>query len=467
MDKRLQHIDSVYFIGIGGIGMSALARWFKHEGRLVAGYDKTSTPLTQALEQEGITVHYTDDVALIPEEIKAKKDSSLVIFTPAIPASHSEKKYLEAEGFQLVKRSEVLGMITAAHFNVGVAGTHGKTTTSSMLSWLLHGCEKPCTAFVGGIVNNFNSNLLLSKAPVEETIAVAEADEYDRSFLRLSPDMAIITAVDADHLDIYGDANNMSAGFEEFAGKIRKNGKLFLQADIELSTPALAQNQVQTISFGIDQGDYKAENIRAEGISFIFDLVYPKGKIEDLTLNMPGFHNVENATAAMAVCLELGIAPELVKTALGKYRGVKRRFDILLYSEKAVYIDDYAHHPTEITAFIKSVKALFPNKKLTVVFQPHLFSRTRDFAEGFSESLSLADSVILLPIYPARELPIEGITSEMLLENISIEDKKLVEDEDLLSEIENRKPELLATIGAGDIDRFPIKIADYLSTYKV
>ena len=442
----------IYFIGIGGIGMSALARWFNHYPEFkVAGYDKTTSPLTKQLEREGLQIHYEDNLKLIPEEFFHTPQSTLVVFTPAVPETHAELSYFKKHNFAVKKRAEVLGLLTRSHFTIAVAGTHGKTTTSSMLAHILYNTSQSCTAFLGGIMQNYESNLLLNAQTGGESYMVAEADEYDRSFLHLSPDIAIVTSMDADHLDIYGDNSHVHEAFVEFAKKIRQNGRIFLKKDLALKHD-IGNEPITIEEYALNsEVEYQATHIKIEKDAFHFD-VFCKGElIKDLVLHVPGYHNVENALAAIAVCRSLGISSEHIRESLKTYRGVKRRFEYIIRGEHFIFIDDYAHHPEEIRAFLQSVSALYPDKKLTVVFQPHLFSRTKDFADEFAQSLSMADKLMLLPIYPARELPIKGVSSKLILEKVSIQDKALYSKEDLFAELAKNKPEVLLTIGAGDI----------------
>lgn len=464
MKVNLGNIHSVYFIGIGGIGMSALARWFNVNGYKVAGYDRTSTSLTSQLQKEGIDIHFEDDVNRIPKEFKIIEDT-LIVYTPAIPPDHKELGYFLSSGFEIKKRSEVLAMLTREMFTIAVAGTHGKTTTSSMIAHLLTYSGVDCAAFLGGITVNYNTNLLLNKKKASESIVVVEADEYDRSFLRLYPDIAVITAMDPDHLDIYSDSSDFKQTFNDFIKQIKPTGYLFyrdnVSDDLDKTIP------VKSNSFGTKEGEFTAKNIRIENGEFVFDAKGPGINIEGIRMLVPGFHNIENALAAMAVGAKLGIKEEMIKKALGEFRGVKRRFEYIVKSEGITYIDDYAHHPTELNAFLSSVKALYPEKKLTVIFQPHLFSRTRDFMNEFAESLSIADKLILLEIYPARELPIEGITSQVLLDKVKAKEKVLVQKQDLLVEISGTKTDIIVTAGAGDIDKFIEPIKELLTKTKV
>ena len=448
---KLEDYNSVYFIGIGGIGMSALARWFVARGKKVGGYDRTETVLTKILVEEGMHVHYTDDPATIPTEFLGKDHKTLVVYTPAVPKDHAELNFYMESGFTVLKRSKVLGMITEGHYTIAVAGTHGKTTTSSMIAHLLNGMTGGVTAFVGGIMTNYNSNLLLGD---EDAPVVVEADEFDRSFLQLSPNYTIVTAIDPDHLDIYGDEAEVARCYKEFVDKTDPKGRVLMSSDagLKISGP-------QYVSYDIKIGDVVAESLRIVDGAFVF--TYRKGgiKITDLFLHVPGYHNVQNALAAITVACEMGLSDRMIRTRLKTYKGVKRRFEYIRRFGKTVFIDDYAHHPKEIEALLRSVRVLYQRRKITVIFQPHLFSRTRDFLDGFAESLDAADEVILLPIYPARELPIEGVTSERILEKMKIENKRVLEKDELLAYLEENRPDVLLTVGAGDIDKEVSKIA--------
>jgi len=457
---NLNNYHNVYFIGIGGIGMSAIARWFNLEGRFVAGYDKTSTPLTNSLQKEGIEVHFDDDVEFIPEKIKKEKEHTLVVYTPAVPKHHKEYNYLLDQGYLVQKRSQVLGLIAREQFTIAVAGTHGKTTTSSMIAHILHEAGLNSVGFLGGVLQNYDSNLVIRGKGEPDTKVVVEADEFDRSFLTLNPDYAVITSADADHLDIYGSHKELIQSFGEFIKKIKAGGKLFINSRIadDFSCP----ESVRKFTYSMEKGDFYSDKIQPGPGFFTFDYVSSSIRITDLQLNVPGFHNVENVVAAISVSLALGIDEKSIRKAVSSYRGVKRRFDYKIKSDKLVYIDDYAHHPTEINALLDSVRALYPNKKMTVVFQPHLYSRTRDFAEGFSESLSKADELVMLNIYPARELPIEGVDSNMILRKATCKEKYLIEDDDLMEWLSKRDLEVLLTVGAGDIDRFVEPIREML-----
>jgi UDP-N-acetylmuramate--alanine ligase len=444
----IQNIQRIYFLGIGGIGMSALARYFNARGVKVQGYDKTPTILTRQLEEEGIAVHYEDSLELID------KEAQLVVYTPAIPKDHAELNYYRDKGYTVVKRSDVLGAITNSSFNICVAGTHGKTTTSTMVAHILRHTGYGCNAFLGGISSNYNSNFWSSP----NNVCVVEADEYDRSFLKLSPDAAIITAMDADHLDIYGTAENVQQAFIDFSSKIKPGGLLLskqgLPGDKELKASVHYRYNVEEST-----ADLFAGNIRMGNGSYLFDITSPYGELKDVELHMGGKHNIENAVAAIGIALHLSIDKEKIRAAVADFRGVKRRFEYIIKNDKHVFIDDYAHHPQELSALLSGARGLFPGKKCTVLFQPHLYTRTRDFADGFAESLDLADQVILLPIYPARELPIEGVTSEMILGKMKLADKKVLNREALLQWVKDNETELLIVAGAGDIDTLvePVK----------
>ena len=447
------NFNTVYLIGIGGIGMSALARYYKHSGFFVAGYDKTKTALTQQLEDEGMLIHYADDISLIPQNCK-NSESTLIIYTPAIPSNHSELNYFLNNNFDVVKRSKTLGVIAQNKHTFAVAGTHGKTTTSTLLSHILTVAADGCTAFLGGISKNYNSNLLLSHSQN----LVAEADEFDRSFLQLFPNAAVITSTDADHLDIYGTIDEIHKAFEMFASQIKPNGTLVIKKGIELNLP---KNNVKVYRYSYNEPcDFYASNIKlCSDACYSFDINMPDRKICDCKLGIPGWINVENAVAATALAWTIGFDDTKLKEALATFAGAKRRFDVQINTPKLTYIDDYAHHPEELKAAITSIKNMFADRKVAVIFQPHLYTRTRDFATDFAKSLSLADELILLDIYPARELPIEGITSKIIFDNVSCSQKTLCQKAELM-DILNKKPfDVLVTLGAGDIDLFvePIK----------
>ena len=428
---------TIYLLGIGGIGMSALARYYSSLGYTVAGYDRTPSPLTRQLENEGMAIHYEDKPELLPALI------DFVVYTPAVPNDLKEFEFLRQNNIKIMKRSEALGKISEQHFTLAIAGTHGKTTTTAMTAHILNACGKDTTAFIGGIANNFGSNLLLGKGC--ESIMVVEADEFDRSFLRLKPDISVINSIDADHLDIYGDRQHLVKSFNEFAQLTQK--QLIVKEGLEIEGENI-------LRFGFNEGnDYRIEIVNT-GNGITDFVIYGEGSKTEIRLPMAGRHNVLNATAAFTAARQVGIAADDIAIALTSFKGVKRRFDIRINNKNHCYIDDYAHHPEEIRACLQAVRDAFPRKKLTLVFQPHLYSRTRDFMDEFAQILSQADELILLDIYPAREKPIEGITSGTLLEKISINDKKLCPKTDLLSLMDSERPELLVTMGAGDIDRF-------------
>lgn len=434
---NLSTIYNIYFIGIGGIGMSALARYFVANGKNVSGYDKTPTELTDTLQHLGASIHFIDDVKQIDGKFLSP-ENTLVVFTPAIPSSHSELNYFKANGFKVMKRSAVLGEITKQSVCLAVAGTHGKTTTTSILGHLLNECNVPVTAFLGGISENYNSNLILNGTAV----TVVEADEFDRSFLTLSPDLACITSMDADHLDIYGDAAELEKTFKDFSECIKPNGKLFVRNGLPLNG----------ITYGVeDDADYSAQNIKIENGSYVFDIQTPKGLYKDFKFNLPGRHNLSNAIIALAMSVEYGLPHHQLAKGLASYKGVKRRFTYQIKTDDFVFIDDYAHHPEEINAVHQAVSEMYPGKKVLAIFQPHLFTRTRDFIEGFAKSLSKFDEVVLLDIYPARELPIEGVTSKWLLKKINNTNKKLIQKSELINEIKKSDAKVVLTIGAGDI----------------
>ncbi|MCR4849415.1 MAG: UDP-N-acetylmuramate--L-alanine ligase [Bacteroidales bacterium] len=432
----------IYFLGIGGIGMSALARYYHHQGAVVSGYDRTPSPLTKQLEDEGMAIHYEDNPDLLPALIDK------VIYTPAVPADLKEIAELKRRRLSLTKRAVALGEISKAHFTIAVAGTHGKTTTTAMTAHILNACGRDTTAFIGGIANNFNSNLLLGSGP--DSTLVVEADEFDRSFLQLTPNISVVNAIDADHLDIYGDRQHLVDSFNSFAQLTQ--GPVIVKEGLDVK----AQNIIR-FGFGA-QCDYKAEILKSEEGITDFS-VTAQGVTTLVTLPLAGNHNVMNATAAFAAARQIGLEPETIARALATFQGVKRRFDVQIRTKNYIYIDDYAHHPEEIKSCLSAIRASFPCRQITLVFQPHLFTRTRDFMEEFAVSLAMADNLILLDIYPAREKPIEGITSQALLDKVNLKNKSLCPKEHLLEVIAERKPELLVTMGAGNIDRFvePLK----------
>lgn len=439
-----------YFLGVGGIGMSALARYFNHYKKVVAGYDKTSTALTSQLEQEGIQCHFKDDTDLLKSILaNYKKEEVLVVLTPAVPKEHAEYQYLIQNGYQVLKRSQVLGEITKQFKTIAIAGTHGKTTTTTLVAHLLKSGGINCFSFMGGISKNYNTNLLLGEVNEKETYVVVEADEYDRSFLTLEPYIAVITSVDADHLDIYGSADSVKEGYTLFAQKVKKDGVLIVKKNVDNDLTLTNKHLVYSLNLDTE---YCAQSITIENAQFFYNIKSPVESIANVTLGLPGMHNVENSIAAVAVAQQLGVKSEVIKEALRSFSGVKRRFDYRVRKNDVVYIDDYAHHPEELKATIGSVRKLYPHKKITGIFQPHLFTRTRDFADEFAKSLDLLDECILLEIYPAREKPIEGVTSGMLANKMRGADKKVMSKEEVLQHLEKQKPEVLLTMGAGDID---------------
>ena len=438
--------ELIYFIGIGGIGMSNLARYFMLQGKSVAGYDRIETPLTKALVAEGAKVHYEDYVRLVPAEF-LDKEKTLVVYTPAVPALHSELQYFRHNGFTIMKRAQLLGEVTKASDAVCVAGTHGKTTVSSMIAHLLQQSVVGCNAFLGGILKNYGTNLLLSD---KSRITVAEADEYDRSFHWLQPWIAVITSADPDHLDIYGTPEAYRESFEHFTSLIRKNGYLILKEDVPLTLKTDATVTVLTYSESV--GDFHAENICIGNGEIFFDFVSPNNRITGIQLGVPVKVNIENAVAAIAVAVLSGVNPDEIRAAMKTFGGAKRRFDFQLKTSNLVFIDDYAHHPQELTASIRSIRQLYPERKVTGIFQPHLYTRTRDFADDFAQSLSLLDDVILLDIYPAREEPIPGITSGVIFDKITSKEKVLLKKSELLDFLENKELDVLVTLGAGDIE---------------
>lgn len=453
---EMQKITSVYFVGAGGIGMSALARYFRAKGKQVAGYDKTPSDLTAALIEEGIRIHYTDDIALIPEDCK-QIDSTLVIYTPAIPETHTELNYFKTNGFTLMKRARVLGEITRTERGLCVAGTHGKTTTSSMLAHLLKQSHVDCNAFLGGILKNYNSNLMLSD---KSDLAVIEADEFDRSFHWLNPYMAVITAVDPDHLDIYGTPAAYRESFEHFTSLIRPDGCLVMKKGLQLQPRLPEGTKLYTYS-ATEEADFFARNIRIGNGDILFDFVTPDGCIPDVKLGVPVKVNIENGVAAMALAWLNGVTPEEIRGGMETFAGPVRRFDFHLKKDDIVLLDDYAHHPAELKASIQSVKELYPDKKVTGIFQPHLYTRTRDFAADFAASLSLLDELILLDIYPAREEPIPGVTSQIIFDRVTIPNKRMIRKEELLDLVQKEAAsfEVVLMVGAGNIDRLvePVK----------
>ncbi len=444
--------SKIYFIGIGGIGMSAIARYYKFKGYPVAGYDRTASDLTHALEKEGIDIHYKDDPDYIPKDVA----STLVVYTPAIPADLQELVYVREHGYTLVKRSRMLGELAEGQTCLAVAGTHGKTTTSTLVAHILTESGKGCSAFLGGISKNYGTNLLTSHIPT----IVAEADEFDRSFLQLHPAIAAITAMDADHLDIYGTLEEYQKAFKEFASQVSRT--LIVKYGLDITADD-TKARILSYSYDNPSADYHAANAKPDEVGhYIFDLVYPGGVIENIRVGIPGWVNVENSVAAAAVCLCHGVSPEAVKEAIGTYSGVKRRLEVHLNTPRLSYIDDYAHHPKELESAISSMRGIFPGRKITAIFQPHLFTRTRDFADDFAAALSKVDKLILLDIYPAREEPIPEVTSEIILDKVTAPEKVLLKKEELMAYLENEPVDVLATFGAGNIDRFIAPITNLL-----
>ncbi len=457
----IHKISNIYFAGIGGIGMSALARYFNANGVIVSGYDKTETELTKKLQAEGIAIHFEDDTNLLD------KNADVVVYTPAVPATHKELNYYKENNYTLLKRSDVLGLLTKDSFNICVAGTHGKTTTSAMVAHLLKDSGYGCNAFLGGIAANYETNYLSSPTNLEgntNNTSVAEADEYDRSFLKLSPNVAIITSMDADHLDIYGTAENMENAFIEFSNKIKEDGCLIVKHGMPRNKDFTTKD-ICTYSITDKTANIHIDNLKIENGAYCFDVVNNYWKVKNVVLNMGGLHNIENVIAAIGVAKYLKIEEEKIKAAVASFKGVKRRFEYVVKKDELVIIDDYAHHPEELRALITGAKNLFPTKKCTVIFQPHLFSRTKDLAIEFAEVLSMVDETILLPIYPARELPMEGVSSQMVLDKMINTNRKIIAKENIVEYFENNKAEylsinsLIIIAGAGDIDTLvePIK----------
>jgi len=445
---QFKNIDNLYFIGIGGIGMSALARYFHVLGKQVSGYDKTSTPLTQTLEQEGIKVVYKDEIESVPNNF-LEKENTLIVYTPAIPKDHKQYNYFIQQEFQLKKRAVVLGMITQGIYTLAVAGTHGKTTTTAILGHLLKETGAKVTAFLGGISEDIQSNLILKG----NEVMVVEADEFDRSFLKLSPNIAAITSMDADHLDIYGAPEKLIESFEDFAALVPKDGTLFVKNGLPLVGKTIGIE---------DNADYSAKNIKVKNGTYYFDLITPTTIITDFKFNLPGNHNLLNAITALAIAIQYGSPTNELARALYSFKGVKRRFTYRLKTDDRILIDDYAHHPTEIAAVHQAVREMHPGKKVIAIFQPHLFSRTKDFAEDFAISLSNFDEVRILDIYPARELPMEGITSKWLLEKIQNPNKKLISKEQIIAEVDASESPVVVMMGAGDIGEEILKLEKHL-----
>ena len=444
-------MKNIYFIGIGGIGMSAIARYYNTKGYKVSGYDKTPSPLTHALESEGIEIHYTDDISYIPTDI----ENTLVVYTPAIPKDMGELVYVQSNGYRVIKRSRMLGEIAQGQRCMAVAGTHGKTTTSTLVSHLFTASGAGCSAFLGGISKNYDSNLLIH----ENDVIVAEADEFDRSFLQLFPEVAVITSMDADHLDIYGDEAHIRQAFKDFAAQV--SGTVIVKKGLDISAKD-TKAQIRTYAYGDSSADFYAQPTS----NGHFDLHYPGGVINDCVVGIPGWVNIENGVAASAIALTYGIDPDKIKEALASFSGVKRRFDMQVKYDDLVYLDDYAHHPNEIAAAISSTREKYPDFRYTAIFQPHLYTRTRDFAPEFAEALSKVDRLILLDIYPAREEPIPGVTSDIIFNDVHAPVKIQMHKEDLIGWVKEQKlegKELIMTLGAGDIDRLVGPLAETLT----
>ncbi len=437
---NINNIRQVYLIGIGGIGMSALARYFRHLGCLVGGYDKTETELTRQLVSEGIAVNHTDDFSVVNDAFKSTDEHTLIIYTPAVPGELGILNQFQELGHTLFKRSQVLGLISQNKFTIAVAGTHGKTTTTALIAHILTESGFGCSAFLGGLSTNYSTNVLFS----DNDVMVVEADEFDRSFLTLYPDIAVVTSADADHLDIYGDQGQLHESFRLFLGQLHENGTRIIRAGLPF--------EADTYYSATKAADAYADNVRVNRGEFYFDYVSNGRRTSDIRLGVPGRHNVENAVAATAVAQVLKIPMTEITHALSSFAGVKRRFEYVVRTADTIYIDDYAHHPEELKAFFSAVKQLYPKRKLTAIFQPHLYSRTRDFVTGFAEALGMVDTLLLMEIYPAREMPIKGVNARMLLEKIAIDDKHIVSQDNIKNYVRSMKPELLVTVGAGDID---------------
>ena len=457
---ELKDIRIAYFLGVGGIGMSAIARYFSSRGIVVVGYDKTETSLTRKLSDEGMFIHYIDDPEFVQTLNLSSKDT-LVVLTPAIPKDHHEWAWFKDKGFNILKRSEVLGILSRAYKTIGIAGTHGKTTTSTLVAHILTQSAVGCNAFLGGISSNYQSNLLLHNhgedAKPQDQFTVVEADEFDRSFLTLDPYLSVITSTDADHLDIYGEHSAMQVSFLEYSNRLVSGGKLFIKHGLDL----IEKLSVDFETYGLNEAAQNyAYDIRINQDANTFNLNLNGSVILDVSLGIPGMHNIENAVAASAIAIAAGVGHDELRSGLLSFKGVKRRFEYIIKIPQRIFIDDYAHHPEELKAILNSVRQMYPNHKLVVAFQPHLYSRTRDFADGFAASLSLADQLYLLDIYPARELPIEGVSSAMLLKSITCKEKELCSKEDLILKVGKSRPALFLTLGAGDIDALvePLKL---------
>jgi len=457
--KALTTYKYFYFLGIGGIGMSALARYFHSQGWEVVGYDRTPTDLTDALEKEGLDVHFDDEVSNIPAHFLQHRDELLVVYTPAIPKDHLEYNYLLSHGYDLHKRAEVLAAITVGKYTIAVAGTHGKTSTASIISHILKTANIPFYAFLGGIASNYQTNFLAPEPGQESNLVVVEADEFDRSFHQLNPDIAIITAIESDHLDIYGTEEKLREAFVEFAAKLKSGGTLIVHKNTGI--PVLAGREQLSYS-AFEKADIEAENIVIVNGQYHFNALLRDEKIDGLALGVPGMHNIENSLAAIAATFSLVTDKKIYHSALESFQGVHRRFEVILRNEKIVFVDDYAHHPTEIRVTLQTLKDLYPGKHILGIFQPHLFTRTRDLANEFAESLSLLDALILMPIYPARELPIPGITSQLIFNQATCPDKYILAAEEIIPSLKTMHADVVVTLGAGDIDKLVQPIKNYL-----
>ncbi|MCD6346579.1 MAG: UDP-N-acetylmuramate--L-alanine ligase [Bacteroidales bacterium] len=458
---ELDRINNVYFIGIGGIGMSALARFFVNSGKKVSGYDRTASNLTTSLESEGMHIHYDDNTALIPDDYLSEneKEQTLIVYTPAIPAEHKEMAFFRGAGYTIMKRAQVLGMISRNYSTIAIAGSHGKSTLSAMVATIFNESPAGCSAFLGAISKNFNSNLVLSS---DSHVAVMEADEFDRSFLHLEPEMALVTSMDPDHLDIYGGRSQLKESFKAFLGKLKAHSTAIIKDRLDLVPPK--EKQLKIISYGMaSSAGYFASNLMPVGLGYQFDLHTPTSVIEGMLLQIPGWINIENAVGAAAICLESGLDKKQVALGLARFKGVKRRFDVRFNQKDKVYIDDYAHHPKEIRALCQSIRKLFPGRKVVGVFQPHLFNRTRDFADDFARELSALDELALMPIYPAREEAIPGIDSTIILDGVSTVNKGIMASEQIIEYAGRADWDVFLTIGAGDIDRLVKPIENILN----
>jgi UDP-N-acetylmuramate--alanine ligase len=442
---KFKDIHTVYFIGIGGIGMSAIARYFNSQGKVVSGYDKTDTALTQTLQSEGIQIHFEDSGQAVLNGLD--KETTLVIYTPAIPKSHSELNFLVDAGFRVIKRAKALGIISEAQDTFAVAGTHGKTTTSSIMAHVLYETEESCNAFIGGITTNYQSNCLINE---KANRVVVEADEFDRSFLQLAPNYAIITSMDADHLDIYGEADELQRSFIEFVERTNDSGLVLAQSSLNISGYS---GKAKIMTYGFDKlAQWQGDNLRYENGQLFFDISKGEASYKNVQFGLPGKHNAENALAVFGLLTEVGVSEESIRASFISYKGVKRRFEYHMRRDDLTIIDDYAHHPQELTAFLSSVKEIYPSKKITAIFQPHLFSRTKDFMVEFAEALTLADKLYLLDIYPARELPMKGVTSQVLLDIIKMEHKQMSTKQNIVADLNQDQHEIIVIVGAGDID---------------